>query len=177
MLYCLDLFRRVCSRSLHALTKDASCQHRVVRTESFEPYFSWRRAVVRPSDRFGAFSGRGTPLGFKNRVEAGEACRKCVHICAHNPGTPKGLSVPESASDTGAVVVVIGEFVDVDCGVFGVFTSVVMPNAHSRDLFSQPPATSDPQVFGARVRPFQFNVSPPIESCKAHSMVGSAVDF
>jgi hypothetical protein len=116
--------------------------------------------VVRPSDRFGAFSGRGTPLGSKNRVEAGEARRKCVHICAHNSGTQKGLSVPESASDTGAVIVVIGEFVDVDCGVFGVFTSVVMPNAHSRDLFSQPPGDVRPASVRSP-RETQFNSTSP----------------
>lgn len=99
---------------------------------------------MRPSDRFGAFRGRGPPLGFKHGVEAGKARRECIHICVHYADMQEGLSVPQSASDAGALVVVIGEFVDVDCGVFGVFTSVVMPNAHSRDHFSQPPATSDP---------------------------------
>ena len=99
---------------------------------------------MRPSDRFRAFRGRGPPLGFKHGVKAGKARRECIHVCVHYADIQEGLSVPQSASDTGALVVVSGEFVDVDCGVFGVFTSVVMPNAHSRDHFSQPPGDVRP---------------------------------
>jgi hypothetical protein len=94
---------------------------------------------MRPSNRFGAFRGRGSPpVGFEHRVEAGQARRECIHVGAHGAMVQERLSVPESASETGAVVVVIGKFVEVDGGVFGVFTSVVMPNADARDHFSQP---------------------------------------
>lgn len=52
------------------------------------------------------------------------------------------------------------------------FTSVVMQTRAHVIILVSLRATSDPHVFGASWS--QFNVSPPINFCKVHSMVGDA---
>lgn len=84
----------------------------------------------------------------------------------------KGLSVPESASETGLWSLLLANLSMLIAECYGVFTSVVMQTRAHVIILVSLRATSDPQVFGASLN--QFNVSPPINFYKVHFMVGDA---